>query len=65
MATLGPMHAFRSAVPIAGLTILLGVGTSACYEGPGGDGGDETGSSGGYRIAARSLSGLALMTSRV
>jgi hypothetical protein len=47
MATLGPMHAFRLAMPIAGLTVLLGVGTSACYDGPGADAGDETGSEGG------------------
>ena len=47
MATLGPMYALRSVVPIAGLTACLGLGASGCYEGPGADGGDATSGSGG------------------
>jgi hypothetical protein len=45
MATFGPMDAFRSGMPIAGLTVCL-VGASACYEGAGGDAGDDTDSAG-------------------
>lgn len=46
MLTLGPMDALRRAVPLAGLATCLGLGASACYDGPGGDGGDATGSTG-------------------
>lgn len=55
MATLGPKHAFRSAVPITGLAACLSLG--ACYEGPGGDGGDTTEGTGGSAEGASGSEG--------
>jgi hypothetical protein len=57
MAILGLEHMLRSAMPIAGLTVCLGVGTSACYKGTGGDGGDTTEGSGSSADGASSSDG--------